>query len=163
MTDCPKKILIGALQHIKSCGLAGVGPLIRMAGLLFMATSAHAEFKACNQTLNLYNIAIGYEANHVFQTEGWWTLPANGCVSVIKDDLALLKIRYVYVHALSVLGEDALSGEWDMCIGSHRFQIPKIQGEPWNCWARGYQQAKFKEIDTGNAKDWTIFIRDGEK
>lgn len=124
---------------------------------------AWAAFKVCNQSIALYNIAVGAEINQKFNTEGWWTLPANSCVTPIKEDLTDLKIRYIYLYATTVTGESAFEGEWDMCVDTKRFKIPKIPGESWNCWVRGFQAAKFQEINTGDAKSWTVFVRGGTK
>jgi uncharacterized membrane protein len=121
---------------------------------------ANAAFKICNQSAALYNVAIGAEIEQRFHTEGWWTLPSDTCVTPIKEDLDALKLRYVYVYATTVTGDSAFAGDWPMCIDSKRFRIEKIQGQPWNCWVRGFEFARFKEIDTGQAKSWTLFVRD---
>jgi uncharacterized membrane protein len=134
--------------------LAMVLPLAQV-----MAGSARAEFKVCNQTIELYNLAIGAERGGKFHTEGWWTLPANSCVTPIKEDLDSLRLKYVYVHATTVTGDSAFEGNWEMCVDTRRFEIEKVPDQPWNCWVRGFQVAKFKEIDTGAAKAWTVFIR----
>jgi uncharacterized membrane protein len=118
---------------------------------------ALAEFKVCNQTLNLYNLALGFGGTGEFHTEGWWTLPANACVTPIKDRL---KSRYIYVYATDIYGNEALSGEWNMCVSGKKFVIARPPGDAWNCWVRGYQQAGFKEIDTGNSQNWMVFIRE---
>jgi uncharacterized membrane protein len=120
-------------------------------------TPAHAEFRVCNQTINLINIAVGLPRDGVFKIEGWWTVPANSCITPVKEDL---KSQYVYIHALAVTGEDLLKGEWDMCIKPEKFTYTRIGDEEWNCWAKGYQKAKFAEVDTGEmAKSWTVFIQ----
>jgi uncharacterized membrane protein len=131
------------------------------AGVLGPNGGAEAAFKVCNQSIALYNVAIGAEIGRKFSTEGWWTLPANSCVTPIKEDLDALKLRYVYIYATTVTGESAFAGNWDMCVDTRRFKIDKIPDQPWNCWVRGFEQAKFKEIDTGNAKSWTVFVRSG--
>ena len=130
------------------------------ATCFFDVDPAQAEFKVCNQTLNLYNLAIGVETAGEFHTEGWWTISANACVTLIKGTL---NSRFVYVFATNIYGDDALSGEWDMCIDSRKFYILRIKGEAWNCWLRGYQQVKFKEVDTGKSASWTVFIREGQQ
>jgi uncharacterized membrane protein len=121
---------------------------------------AQAEFKICNQTVAVYNVAIGAEKDRKFSTEGWWILPANSCVSPLKEDLDVLRLQYIYVYATTVSGEAAIAGNSDMCIDTKRFNIEKIPNQPWNCWVRGFQFAKFKEVDTGSTKSWTLFIRD---
>lgn len=131
-----------------------------------MPDAARAEFKVCNQTLNLYNVAIavkkpdltiGRDNTGVFYTEGWWTVPANACVQLVKEELTS---RYVYLYATNIYGDDSLSGGEKLCIGSKKFVIAHPPGVLWNCWVRGYQQAGFKEIDTGSARSWTVFIRE---
>jgi uncharacterized membrane protein len=121
------------------------------------ANPAHAEFRVCNQSLNLFNIAVGLPRDGAFRIEGWWTVPANSCITPIKEDL---QSKYVYLHALSVTGEDVLQGEWDMCIKPEKFTYIRQGDEDWDCWAKGYQKARFAEIDTGEkAKSWTVFVQ----
>lgn len=145
------------------CDRLGVGMGLGLALVCLIGVSrpARAEFKVCNQTIGLYNVAIGAEIDQRFHTEGWWALPANSCVIPLKEDLDQLKLRYVYVHVESVTGESAVEGNWDMCVDTKRFKIERIAGEPWNCWVRGFVQAKFLEVDTGEAKSWTIFVQPG--
>lgn len=138
-------------------------------GATFYPNLAQAEFKVCNQTLNLYNVAIGIEKPNlaighdnkpIFYTEGWWTVPANACVSLVKEDLIS---RYVYLYATNIYGDDSLSGGRKLCIGSKKFLIAHPPPEAlWKCWERGYQKVGFKEVDTGSASSWTIFIRENQ-
>jgi len=142
---------------------------VAAAALAGHSDAARAEFKVCNQTLNLYNIALGIEKpgsspgtgkDRPFYTEGWWTLPANACVQLVKEDLTS---RYVYLYAVNIYGDDSLSGSRKLCVGSKKFVIEHPPGELWNCWVRGYQEVGFKEIDTGGtARSWTVFIRENQ-
>jgi uncharacterized membrane protein len=125
--------------------------------ILILAGPAHSEFRVCNQSLNLFNVAVGTDLDGKFTIEGWWTVPANTCLTPLKKEL---QSKYVYVHALSVTGEDLLKGEWDMCIKPEKFvYIRQPPDADWNCWASGFQRAKFAEINVGNAKSWTVFIQ----
>jgi uncharacterized membrane protein len=118
---------------------------------------AYAEFRVCNQSLNLFNVAVGLPQQGVFKIEGWWTVPVNSCVTPIKEDL---QSQYIYVHALSVTGEDLLKGEWDMCIKPEKFIYVRKGKDDWDCWAKGYQKAKFAEVFTGEAAtSWTVFVQ----
>ncbi len=145
-----------------------------LAGLLVLALPAHAELRVCNQTLNLYNVAVGYFAGEHCQptdplypsachleTEGWWNLPANGCVTPLKQPLDQ---TYYYVFALDIYGADAITGDTPLCVNvTRRFNIqtPFDERQQPRCWQRGYQQVKFKEIDAGGASDWTVFVNQG--
>jgi uncharacterized membrane protein len=127
------------------------------AMLAVLARPAYAEFRVCNQSLNLFNFAVGRPVDGVFKIEGWWTVPANICVTAIKEDL---QNRFIYLHALSVTGEDLLKGDRDMCVKPEKFTYIHDGGKTWDCWAKGYQQVKFAEIDTGErATSWTVFIK----
>ncbi len=131
-------------------------------GVWVWAPPAHAEFKVCNQSVGVYNVAVGAETNQRFSVEGWWVMPANSCIVPIKEDLDQLKLRYVYVYAETVTGESAFQGSWDMCVNTKRFKIDKIGNDPWNCWVRGYKQVKFFEVDTSQSKSWTLFVKPGK-
>lgn len=148
--------------HLRYPGIPRHALLLLTALAAAPLPPAHAAFRICNQSAALYNVAIGAEIDQSFHTEGWWTLPADNCVTPIKEDLDALKLKYVYVYATTVTGESAFAGDWPMCVDTKRFRIEKIQGEPWNCWVRGFESAKFKEVDTGDAKSWTLFVRGGQ-
>jgi uncharacterized membrane protein len=155
MTALYSEIKAGA--SLRRAGLRVLLSTTVVAAVGWGLRPADAEFKVCNQTLSLYNIAIGTEKEEdVFETEGWWTLSANDCVSPITDDLAS---RYVYVFATNIYGDDALSGETTMCIDRRKhFTITGTD----NCWLRGYEAAHFKEVDTHSSSSWTIFIRENQ-
>jgi uncharacterized membrane protein len=127
------------------------------ASLAGYATPAYAQFRVCNQSINLFNVAVGRRVDGVFKIEGWWTVPANVCITPIKDDL---KDKYIYLHVLSITGEDLLPGNRTMCIKPGKFIYIHDGSATFECWARGYQQAKFTEIYTGErATSWTVFVK----
>jgi uncharacterized membrane protein len=145
-------ILFPGYWHWRTLGFATV----LFALFLVQRNEAHAALKVCNQSVTLYNVAVGAQVNQTFKTQGWWTLPASTCVTPIKEDL---EAEYVYVYAMTATGDSAFEGGSEMCVDTKRFEIEKTQGQPWDCWVHGFQQVKFKEIDTGNASSWTVFIR----
>jgi uncharacterized membrane protein len=131
-----------------------------LAWLLFLlfagAAPASAQFAVCNQTLDAVNLAVATETGGVFSTEGWWTIGANRCADVIKDELVS---RYIYVYATDVFGQPIVDGTVageNMCVGSKRF---KIEGTD-SCWERGYQQVRFMEVDTREMVRWTLFLKE---
>jgi uncharacterized membrane protein len=128
--------------------------LVLVAGLsLALAGTrlARAEFSVCNQTLDVVNVAIGHAVGKVFTTEGWWTIGANQCARVIRDDL---QTRYIYVYADNVFGQPLLTGTTSMCIGTGKFTIEGVD----QCWQRGHEAAKFLEVDTHEVTNWTLFL-----
>jgi uncharacterized membrane protein len=149
--------LVALVQFPRDLGWRKPGFAAMLLGLfLVSASEARAELKVCNQSVTLYNVAIGREKDGKFSTEGWWTLPASTCVTPVKEDL---DARYIYVYATTATGDSAFEGNFNMCIDNKRFRIDKAQGQDWDCWVRGFVQVKFKEIDTENASSWTVFIR----
>lgn len=134
---------------------------------------AHAELRACNQTLGLYNVAVGYFTGEHCQpgdplldschlvTEGWWNLAANSCVTLIKEPLDQ---GFYYVFALDIYGNDAVTGDTPLCVNTgRRFTIQTlfVERQHPRCWQRGYQQVKFREIDVKGKEDWTVFVQQG--
>jgi len=125
--------------------------IVGYAGLAMTASAARAEFTVCNQTLDVVNLAVGQEIDRSFQTDGWWTVGANQCVNVIREELAN---RYIYIYATDVFGHSILSGSTDMCIEKRRFTIRGID----DCWKNGHIAARFFEVDTLEQVRWTFFL-----
>jgi uncharacterized membrane protein len=120
--------------------------------LAFLPTGqARAEFTVCNQTLDVVNLAVGQKVDDADQTDGWWTIGANQCVNVIREELSN---RYIYIYATDVFGHAILAGSTDMCIERRRFSIRGIT----ECWQRGHIAAKFLEVDTQEQVRWTFFL-----
>ncbi len=120
--------------------------------LLLWNGPARAEFSVCNQSLDVLNVAIGYEEDGEFQTEGWWSVGANRCAEVIRKPL---KSRYIYVYAEDVFGQPVTEGDNPSCIGTKRFLIRGTR----DCWLRGHKQANFLEVDTREQERWTLFLK----
>ena len=112
---------------------------------------AAAEFKICNQTFDVVNVAIGQYDRDDFETSGWWTIGPNQCADVITTTL---RNRYVYVFAQDVFGKSVLTGSVPMCVKPDRFEI---RGET-DCLIRGYIEARFHEVDTLKSERWTLFL-----
>ncbi len=113
--------------------------------------TARAEFTVCNQTLDVVNLAVGQKIDDADQTDGWWTIGANQCVNVIREELAN---RYIYLYATDVFGHAILNGSVEMCVDRRRFSIRGIE----ECWQRGHIAARFVEVDTLEQVRWTYFL-----
>jgi uncharacterized membrane protein len=123
---------------------------LALAALLASAP-ARAEWRVCNKTGSLLNLAIGSSAKTDFATEGWWTVTPGSCSTPIHGPLAS---RFLYLYAIDINGADVTKGTVSMCVDSGKFRIVGIA----DCWRRGLQAANFMEIDTAEASEWTTFL-----
>lgn len=117
------------------------------------AASARADLKLCNSTESRVGVAIGYQDKEGWATEGWWNIASQTCETLLKGDVPS---RFIYVHAVDY----DRGGEWvggnSMCTADKSFAIRGVQ----DCGNRGYKRTGFFEVDTGEAKDWTIRLTD---
>ena len=123
-----------------------------VTGLLGV-TPASAELKLCNSTASRVGVAIGYQAQNGWMTEGWWNIPAQTCESLLKSTFPS---RYIYVYAIDYERGGEWKGAHTMCIRRRSFAIRNVK----KCKERGYGQAGFFEVDTGESKTWTIRLSD---
>lgn len=121
----------------------------------FPIASAWADFKLCNATSSRLGVAIGYQDAKGWATEGWWNIPSQSCETLLK----VMPSRYLYVHAVDY----DRSGEWGgtnfMCTSERTFVIRDVK----DCPKRGYKRSGFFEVDTGEAKDWTVRLTDPDE
>ena len=122
---------------------------------LTLGKPAMAQLMVCNQSLDVLNVALGFEETGEFQTEGWWSIGANRCSSVVRQSLTG---RYYYLYAEDVFGQPVLSGAVPACVGAKRFKISGTSG----CWVRGLREAPFAEVDTQSQSRWTVFLKSSE-
>ena len=126
------------------------------AGMVAAAPTAYAELKLCNNTSSRVGVAIGYQDNRGWATEGWWNVGAQSCESLLKG---AMPSRYIYVYAIDYERGGAWTGKHDMCVGKRSFTIRDVK----DCAERGFDTAKFYEVDTGSATNWTIRLSDPDK
>jgi len=122
--------------------LAGLAPL-----------PALADLKLCNATSGRIGVAIGYQDGSGWATEGWWTIAGESCETLLKGKLGS---RFYYVHAIDYDRGGEWSGPTVMCTEDKAFLI---RGNA-DCEKRGHGQAGFMEVDTNDARDWTIRLGD---
>ncbi|MDG4853534.1 DUF1036 domain-containing protein [Mesorhizobium sp. WSM4982] len=142
----PIRPVADRIGRMKLAALAGMALLSVLS-----VNKAHAEFTVCNQTLDVVNLAVGQKVDDADQTDGWWTIGANQCVNVIREELTN---RYIYIYATDVFGHAILTGSIEMCIDRRRFSIRGID----ECWQRGHIAARFVEVDTQEQVRWTYFL-----
>ena len=120
---------------------------------ILFASLAHADLKLCNATSSRVGVAIGYQDKSGWATEGWWNIASQTCETLLKG---ALPSRFVYVHAVDYDRGGEWGGKNDMCTMEKSFAIRGVQ----DCANRGYKRTGFFEVDTGEAKEWTIRLTD---
>ena len=124
------------------------------AGALFVLTApqeARAGLRVCNGSVDLVNVAIGYDTEDGLRTEGWWTITSNACSQVLQEPL---KAVNYYLHVSDGFGEGRLGGDVTLCIRQEKFVL--FDGD--QCWQRGLIEADFFKIETDGAEDWTVLL-----
>lgn len=117
---------------------------------------AHADFRVCNKTHVLINLAIGSNTGDDFATQGWWTVTPGSCATPLHGKL---KGRYLYLYATDIDAADVLKGTVSMCVDRGKFRVVGVA----DCWRRGLEAVNFAEIDTLDAPAWTTFLAEPGK
>ncbi|MEM8812093.1 MAG: DUF1036 domain-containing protein [Pseudomonadota bacterium] len=115
-----------------------------------------AEFRMCNKTHATIGVAVGYQQEKQWTTEGWWNLPANSCEVLVEGPL---ESRYYYVYALDYQNGGEWSGDAIMCTRERAFTITGIV----DCVARGFERTGFYEVDTGDKQSWTVQLKEPDE
>jgi uncharacterized membrane protein len=121
--------------------------------LLLGACPALADLQLCNSTSGRIGVALGYQDGTGWTTEGWWTIAGGACETLLKGRLPS---RFYYVHAVDYDRGGEWSGPTTMCIDDKSFTI---RGNA-DCEARGHRRGGFMEVDTNDARAWTIRLGD---
>ena len=124
--------------------------LLSFALFPLMTALAAADLRVCNKTASRVGIAIGYKAERDWTTEGWWTVDADRCATLLVGPLVS---RFYYMYAVDY----DQGGEWGgntafLCTREKEFTIEGVD----DCVARGYQRTGFYEVDTREQQSWTI-------
>lgn len=117
---------------------------------------AQAEFRMCNKTAATIGVAVGYQIEKEWTTEGWWNLPANKCEVLVEGPL---RSRYYYVYAIDYQNGGEWSGEAFMCTRERAFTIKGIA----DCVARGFERTGFYEVDTADKQSWTVQLKEPDE
>ena len=120
------------------------------AALTLLATPALADLTFCNETSAAVSIAIGYKDGDSWTSEGWWNPGPGDCVTPAPGSL---KNRYYYYRVQSDV-DDFPTENYSFCTSSEAFTIVGDE----DCEARGYQSSTFTELDTGDARAWTVSL-----
>ncbi|MDJ0630069.1 MAG: DUF1036 domain-containing protein [Rhodobacter sp.] len=127
-----------------------------VATFLCLSSAAQADLRFCNETDADISIAIGYKDGEAWTSEGWWNAAPGDCSTPVSGDLTK---RYYYYRVTSPT-MDFPTENYFFCTSAKVFTIV---GDT-DCKARGYDRNPFNELDTGEARDWTVSLtaNDGE-
>jgi uncharacterized membrane protein len=138
-----------ASRHVRGV----IAAALACAALALHAAPARADLKLCNTTSSRIGVAIGYQDPSGWTTEGWWNISAQTCETLYKGTLSS---RFYYIHAVDYDRGGEWAGKSIMCTADKAFTIRGVQ----DCTRRGYKGTGFFEVDTQEAKDWTIRLTD---
>jgi uncharacterized membrane protein len=127
--------------------------LIAVAAAAWGASPAWAAFSVCNKTTHPLLIAIGRSGPKGWVSEGWWRVEPQACTEILRGDL---KARYYYLRGVHLGVDGAWDGNRFFCVAADNFTIKGRE----NCRKRGYTQAGFFEVDTGDESSWTQNLSD---
>jgi uncharacterized membrane protein len=135
----------------RAAGLA----LLAIFLLLHNAGKAAADLKLCNASSGRIGVAVGYQDPKGWATEGWWNIQSQTCETLLKG---AVPSRFIYVYAVDYDRGGEWSGSNFMCTQDKSFAIRIVK----DCQRHGYRRTGFFEVDTGEARDWTIRLTDPE-
>ena len=110
--------------------------------LAICAGPASAGLEICNATGQAQSVAIAQIIDGAWTAQGWWNIEDGSCADPIEG--ALLN-RY-YFYRAEVQGGVFADQGYLFCVSDRTFSI----SEHVACRARGYDQAGFTRIDTGD-------------
>lgn len=141
----------GARRHRLAAGI-----LFFLLSLAGVSAPAAADLKLCNASGSRVGVSLGYQDGKGWTTEGWWNIGPQSCETLLKG---ALPSRFIYVHAVDYDRGGEWAGTNFMCTHERSFAIRDVK----DCQRRGFRRTGFFEVDTGEAKEWTIRLADPEE
>ena len=117
--------------------------------LCLFTSPALADFRLCNNTGSRVGVALGYRDKEGWLSEGWWSIDARSCKTLLNGALAS---RFYYVYAIDYDQGGEWAGRTFMCTRAKQFTIRGAQ----DCLKRGYDRMGFFEIDSRDQQSWTV-------
>jgi uncharacterized membrane protein len=129
--------------------------VLALAAGLASASPALADIKLCNATPSRIGVSIGYQDVQGWATEGWWTISSQTCETLLRGTVPS---QFIYVHAVDYDRGGEWAGSNFMCTDEKSFMIRGVD----ECSKRGFKRSGFFEVNTGDAKEWTVRLTDPE-
>jgi len=123
------------------------------------ARQAGVGLQVCNETRHLVWTALGIPEDGRLTSRGWYRIGTGECLRPYKKALDGSSI-YSFGEAVDengpIISADNIPLIWDgdtlLCTQSTRFNIAEHE----NCEAKGMTPTRFRKIDLGGARSWTI-------
>ena len=137
---------------------------MRVIALLFLGTllfsgmwltQSRAEYRACNETSYILEVAIASLSKLGAISQGWFKVAPGNCLEVLRTDLYDELDLFAFARSADIYGAQGISyhGDTPFCITEEDFLIEGVG----LCQMRDYQHARFASINfTG--RDWTTYF-----
>lgn len=132
--------------------------LVSLAAALVVITGtgeAFASLQACNETKGPIAVAIANSDGENWISQGWWTIRAGACATVLGGPL---QARFYYLRAVDLELGGGWGGDRYFCTTQRSFAITGRE----KCEERGYERTGFFEVDTQDAADYTHILANPE-
>jgi uncharacterized membrane protein len=144
-----------------------LAPLTAILALAY-AAPARADFMACTETAEPLQVALGYwTPDRDWISQGWWTVPGNGCLTLLTGDL---NYRYYYLHATDPSGltgweSSREEGGSPFCVAEDTYLLVMrefVTGNRTDCGGDDYETVWFIEVDVGRARTFSYLFHANE-
>ncbi len=153
----------------KSLGLGStiaLSSVVALTATVTFSEPAHAWFQVCNRSTESVYVAFAYleiDPRHPdifgnsppqvqggwWTSEGWWNLNPGVCAQTYPQELGV-RNNFYYIYAKGKRGNE-LKGSYNFCTISQRF----VLGSANRVCGNGGEWKKFREVRTGNARNYT--------
>lgn len=123
------------------------------------ARQAGVGLQVCNETRHLVWTALGIPEGGKLTSRGWYRIGTGECLRPYKkalDGSAIYSFGEAVDENGPIISADNIPLIWDgdtlLCTQSTRFNIAEHE----NCEAKGMTPTRFRKIDLGGARSWTI-------
>ncbi|HWA43919.1 MAG TPA: DUF1036 domain-containing protein [Hypericibacter adhaerens] len=126
-------------------------PGLVLALLAAGSPPAKADFNVCNKTKERVAVALGYRAQGVWISQGWWNVEPARCSTLLPGKLSETKY---YLYADAKAHNWFLAGGFRFCVKNDEFRVVGNS----NCPAQGAKPLGFLEVSVGKNASFTYEI-----
>lgn len=125
-----------------------------LAGALW-AQSARAEYRACNETSYVLEVAVATLSELGPISQGWFIVDPGTCRIVLHSDLHEEMELFAYARSTDIYGEEWIyfAGDTPFCVATEDFYIEDVG----LCTLRSFNHARFSSI-AFQGGEWTTYF-----